>query len=225
MGAGPGVGSRLRIPLDYERGLWRRGLAWVAGVDEAGRGPLAGPVVAAAVVLREGVGVEGADDSKRVSREEREEVARRIRERAVAVAMGAASAREIDEINILRATARAMDRALGRLPRRPDHVVVDGLRVRDLAHEHEAVVGGDAQVHSVACASIVAKVCRDRLMTRLARRHPGYGWERNMGYGTEEHRAAIRRFGPTPHHRLTFGLEQLELLGMAGGDAEPSRPA
>lgn len=211
MTPGPGVDSGLRIPLDYERGFWSRGLFGVAGVDEAGRGPLAGPVVAAAVVLREGVGVEGADDSKRVSREEREEVARRIREHAVAVTVGAASAREIDEINILRATTRAMARAIRRLPRNPDHVVVDGLPVRELAWEHEAVVGGDALVHSVACASIVAKVCRDRLMTRLARRYPEYGWERNMGYGTEEHRAAIRRVGPSPHHRLTFGLEQLEL--------------
>ena len=211
MTPGPGVDSGLRIPLDYERGFWSRGLSGVAGVDEAGRGPLAGPVMAAAVVLRKGFGVEGADDSKRVSREEREEVARRIREQAVAVTVGAASAREIDEINILRATARAMERAIGRLPREPDHVVVDGLPVRDLAWEHQAVVGGDALVHSVACASIVAKVCRDRLMTRLARRYPEYGWERNMGYGTEEHRAAIRRVGPSPHHRLTFGLEQLEL--------------
>lgn len=211
MTPGPGVDSGLRIPLDYERGFWSRGLCGIAGVDEAGRGPLAGPVVAAAVVLREGVGVEAADDSKRVAREEREVVARRIREQAVAVTVGAASAREIDEINILRATARAMERAIRRLPRQPDHVVVDGLPMRDLGWEHEAVVGGDALVHSVACASIVAKVCRDRLMTRLARRYPEYGWERNMGYGTEEHRAAIRRFGPTPHHRLTFGLEQLEL--------------
>ena len=220
MTPGTGVDSGLRIPLDYERGFWSRGLSWVAGVDEAGRGPLAGPVVAAAVVLREGVGVEGADDSKRVSREEREEVARRIREQAAAVTVGAASAREIDEVNILRATARAMERAIRRLPRHPDHVVVDGLPMRGLAWEHEAVVGGDALVHSVACASIVAKVCRDRLMTRLARRYPEYGWERNMGYGTEEHRAAIRRVGPTPHHRLTFGLEQLELR-MTGEEAGP----
>ncbi|MCY3705071.1 MAG: ribonuclease HII [Gammaproteobacteria bacterium] len=220
MTPGPGVESGLRIPLDYERGFWSRALSWVAGVDEAGRGPLAGPVVAAAVVLREGVGVEGADDSKRVSREEREEVAQRIREQAVAVTVGAASAREIDEINILRATARAMERAIRRLPRHPDHVVVDGLPMRGLAWEHDAVVGGDALVHSVACASIVAKVCRDRLMTRLARRYPEYGWERNMGYGTEEHRAAIRRVGPTPHHRLTFGLEQLELR-MTGEEAGP----
>ena len=223
MTPGQGVDSGLRIPLDYERGFWSRGLSGVAGVDEAGRGPLAGPVVAAAVVLPEGVGVEGADDSKRVSREEREELAREIRERAVAVRIGAASAREIDAVNILRATARAMERALRRLPRRPDHVVVDGLPMRGLPWEHEAVVGGDGLVHSIACASIVAKVCRDRLMTRLARRYPEYGWERNVGYATEEHRAAIRRFGPTPHHRLTFGLEQLE-LGMSGEQAEPASP-
>ena len=215
--------SGLRVPLDYERGFWSRGLSGVAGVDEVGRGPLAGPVVAAAVVLAEGGGVEGADDSKRVPREERAKLAKRIRQRAAAVTVGAASAREIDGINILRATARAMERAIRRLPRRPDHVVVDGLPVRDLACDHEAVVGGDGLVHSIACASIVAKVCRDRLMTRLARRYPEYGWERNMGYGTEEHRAAIRRFGPTPHHRLTFGLEQLE-LAMEGEEAEPSRP-
>ena len=216
--------SGLRIPLDYERGFWSRGLSGVAGVDEAGRGPLAGPVVAAAVVLPEGMGVEGADDSKRVSRAQREKLALQIRGRAVAVTLGAASAREIDEINILRATARAMERAIRRLPRRPDHVVVDGLPMRDLSWEHEAIVGGDGLVHSVACASIVAKVCRDRLMIRLARRYPEYGWQTNMGYGTEEHRAAIRRFGPSPHHRLTFGLEQLE-LAMEGEAAEPSPPA
>ncbi len=215
--------SGLRIPLDYERGFWSRGLSGVAGVDEVGRGPLAGPVVAAAVVLAEGGGVEGADDSKRVPRKDRAKLARRIRQRARAVTVGAASAREIDGINILRATARAMERAIRRLPRRPDHVVVDGLPVRDLGWDHEAVVGGDGLVHSIACASIVAKVCRDRLMARLARRYPEYGWERNMGYGTEEHRAAIRRFGPTPHHRLTFGLEQLELV-MKGAEAAPSRP-
>lgn len=214
------VDTGLRIPLEYERGFWSRGVSGVAGVDEAGRGPLAGPVVAAAVILPKGVGVEGADDSKRIPRGDREDVARRIRARAVAVTVGAASAREIDEINVLRATARAMERALGRLPHRPGHVVVDGLPVRDLPWEHEAVVGGDGLVHSIACASVVAKVCRDRLMIRLARRYPEYGWERNMGYGTEEHRAAIRRFGPTPHHRLTFGLEQLDL---AIGEGEPER--
>ncbi len=223
MTPGPTDDSGLRIPLDYERGFWSRGLSGVAGVDEVGRGPLAGPVVAAAVVLAEGIGVEGADDSKQVSRAQRESLALRIQERAVAVALGAASVREIDGLNILRATTRAMERAIRRLPRHPDHVVVDGLPVRDLSCRHDAVVGGDGLVHSIACASIVAKVCRDRLMTRLARRYPEYGWDRNMGYGTEEHRAALRRFGPTPHHRLTFGLEQL-VLTMERDEAEPCPP-
>ena len=197
--------------LDYERGFWRRDLANVAGVDEVGRGPIAGPVVAAAVVLAEGVSIDGAADSKALTPRRRSEIAREIHARAAAVALGAASVREIDRHNILRATTRAMSRALARLRVRPDHVVVDGLPVRGLAWEHEAVVGGDALVHSIACASIVAKVCRDRLMTRLAPRYPKYGWERNMGYATRGHRRAVRVAGLTPHHRTTFGLLQLEL--------------
>lgn len=205
------------LQLGYERRFWDRGLAHVAGVDEVGRGPLAGPVVAAAVILGPGVEVDGATDSKALSPTDRKEIAAEIHGRAVAVSLGAASVREIDRINILRATARAMTRALDRLAVRPDHVVVDGLPVRDLTWEHDAVIGGDGLVHAVACASIVAKVCRDRLMTRLARRYPGYGWERNMGYATRRHREAVREVGLTPHHRTTFGLLQLELpLGDSG---------
>lgn len=197
--------------LAYERRCWERGLARVAGVDEAGRGPLAGPVVAAAVVLPQGVFVEGADDSKVVPAAERKRLDGEIRARAAAVSIGAASVREIDRVNILRATARAMTRALAGLPVVPDRVVVDGLPVPGVDWEHEAVVGGDAAVHSVACASIVAKVCRDRLMTLLAARYPDYGWERNKGYATRRHRQALRRAGITPHHRASFGLLQLEL--------------
>lgn len=197
--------------LAYERRCWERGQAVVAGVDEAGRGPLAGPVVAAAVVLPRGVFVEGAADSKVVAPEERERLAGEIRAQAAAVSIGAASVREIDRVNILRATARAMTRAVVRLPVSPDHVVVDGLPVRGVEWEHEAVVGGDALVHSVACASIVAKVCRDRLMTLLAARYPAYGWERNKGYATRRHRQALHSAGITPHHRTSFGLLQLEL--------------
>ena len=208
--------------LAYERGFWQRGLSRVAGVDEVGRGPIAGPVVAAAVILAEGVAIEGATDSKALTPRRRSEIAKEIHARAAAISFGAASAREIDRVNILRATARAMNRALERLRVRPDHIVVDGLPVRDLLWEHEAVVGGDGLVHSVACASIVAKVCRDRLMTRLAARYPGYGWERNMGYATRGHRQAVREGGLTPHHRTSFGLLQLELrlpegAGMGGG--------
>lgn len=203
--------QRPQSPLDYERRLWGRGLSRVAGVDEAGRGPLAGPVVAAAVVLPRGACVEGAADSKLLDPEVREELHDEVLSRALAVGIGAASVREIDRLNILVATARAMRRALEHLSRPPEHVLVDGLPVRDLGWEHEAVVDGDDRVHSIACASIVAKVCRDRLMRKLHARYPGYGWETNMGYATPDHRAALERLGPTPHHRLTFGSLQYEM--------------
>lgn len=195
----------------YEEGFWSRGLSRIAGVDEAGRGPLAGPVVAAAVILPPGTCVPGARDSKTLSPLHREALAAAVLERSLAVGLGAASVREIDRLNILVCTRLAMARALARLPLPPDHVVVDGLPMMGLGWEHEAVVGGDGQVHSVACASILAKVLRDRLMKRLAIRYPGYGWETNMGYGTAEHMAALVRLGPTPHHRRTFGGVQMEM--------------
>lgn len=196
--------------LEYERRFWGRGRS-VAGVDEVGRGPLAGPVVAAAVILPEAVHVEGADDSKQLSPAVREELYGRIIGAALCVGVGAASVREIDRRNILRATTVAMQRALDRLSTRPDHIVIDGLPVKYLGREHDAVVGGDALIHSIGCASIVAKVVRDRLMRRLALRYPGYAWEKNSGYGTAEHRAAIEALGLTPHHRVTFIGLQLEL--------------
>ena len=196
--------------LEYERTFWGRGRS-VAGVDEAGRGPLAGPVVAAAVVLPPEVCIEGADDSKVLSADVREELFDRIVAGARCVGVGAASVREIDRRNILRATTVAMQRAIGRLGPPPDHVVVDGLPVLHLGLAHEAIVDGDALVHSIACASIVAKVVRDRLMRRLSLRYPAYAWDRNVGYGTAEHRAAIDMLGVTPHHRLTFTGLQFEL--------------
>jgi ribonuclease HII len=202
--------ARLQSLLDYERGFWSRGLL-VAGVDEAGRGPLAGPVVAAAVVLPVDACVLGADDSKQLTAEVRERLFAEIMTTALSVGIGAASVREIDRVNILQATTKAMGRALARLTRDPDQVVVDGNPVKNLAWAHEAVVDGDALIHSISCASIVAKVVRDRLMRRLALRYPGYGWETNVGYGTPAHREAIEALGFTPHHRLTFGGLQLEL--------------
>jgi ribonuclease HII len=206
-----GDNERLQDLLGYEAGFWSRGLSRVAGVDEAGRGPLAGPVVAAAVILPPGICVPGARDSKTLSSVQRESLAVAVLERSLAVGLGAASVREIDRLNILVSTRLAMSRALSSLPLPPEHVVVDGLPVAGLGWRHDALVGGDGQVHSVACASILAKVTRDRLMRRLARRYPGYGWETNMGYGTAEHRAALERLGPTPHHRLTFGGLQVEM--------------
>ena len=206
--AGTGLDrTRPQDLLEYERQFWGRGLS-VAGVDEAGRGPLAGPVLAAAVILPEGVCIDGADDSKQLSRETREQLHAVILSSARAVGVGAASVREIDRRNILRATTVAMRRALDHLHTAPGHIVIDGLRVKYLGREHDAVVDGDARIHSIGCASIIAKVIRDRLMRRLALRYPGYGWERNVGYGTSEHRAAIDELGVTPHHRLTFtGLQ------------------
>jgi ribonuclease HII len=185
----------------------------LAGVDEVGRGPLAGPVVACAVVMApDARAIRGVDDSKKLTGAERERMAGRIRERALAVAVGAASVREIDRINIYHAAVLAMRRALGRLRVTPDHVLVDGNPIRTLGVEHTAVVGGDACCHSIACASIVAKVTRDRLMQALARRYPHYRWETNVGYGTAEHHAGLAAHGLTPHHRRSFApVAQLRL--------------
>ncbi len=195
---------RLKDPLRYERELWEQGIEWVAGVDEVGRGPLAGPVVAAAVILPHDVRVKGVSDSKMLTAEAREAANVEVRRLALAVAVGAASAREIDQLGMTAATRTALKRALDGLKLRPGHVVLDGRPVRNLGWEHKAVVKADYRIHCVACASIIAKVCRDRLMDRLAPRYPGYGWEQNKGYATADHREAIVRLGASPHHRKSF---------------------
>lgn len=200
--------------LERERALWATGVRHVAGVDEVGRGPLAGPVVAAAVVLPPGDDVwDGLRDSKRMTATERETVAVVVRTRAVAWALGAASVAEIDRMNILRASVRAMQRALARLPVVPEHVLVDGNPVPGLGRVHEAIVGGDNASLSIAAASVLAKVTRDRLMRLLAARYPAFAWEQNKGYATEAHLAALGDHGPTPHHRRSFApVTQLELF-------------
>ncbi len=175
----------------------------VAGIDEAGRGPWAGPVVAAAVVLDAGSVPVGVTDSKRLSRARREALFAALRASA-RIGVGAASVAEIDRLNILEATLIAMRRAVDDLGVPPAHALVDGNRAPELSCPATAVVGGDARSLSIAAASIVAKVTRDRIMARLARRYPGFGWERNAGYGTPEHRAALARLGVTPHHRRSF---------------------
>lgn len=210
--------TRPPSPLAYEERFWGRGLSRVAGVDEVGRGPLAGPVVAAAVLLPPRRIVEGAGDSKKLSRGVRSRLEREIRRCAVGVGVGAASVREIDTVGIAPATLLAIRRALHALPVPPDHVVLDGRPLARLEIPHEAVVGGDATIHVVGCASIVAKVVRDALMDRLAVRYPGFGWERNAGYGTGEHMAALEALGPTPHHRRSFAPVQATL---GSGDPEP----
>lgn len=188
-----------------EKSLRAEGARYIAGVDEVGRGPLAGPVVVCAIVMPgERRAIRGVTDSKALTRAERERLASRIREEATAVALAAASVAEIARHNVYQATARAMARALARLPVRPDHVLVDGKPIRTLAVPHRAIVGGDASCYSIGCASIVAKVVRDRLMARLSRRHPAYGWEANAGYGTPQHLQGLREAGLTPHHRRAF---------------------
>jgi len=202
---------RRGAPLTLERELWAGGLEQVAGVDEAGRGPLAGPVVAAAVVFAPEVRVAGVTDSKKLSEAVRDELVVEIRRRALCIGVGAASPGEVDRLNILRATHLAMRRALARLPRHPDHILVDGLPVPELCAEQTAVVEGDSKSFTIACASIVAKTTRDRVMRQLARRYPDYGWETNVGYGTPEHVTALAELGPTPHHRRSFVPVQLSL--------------
>lgn len=188
-----------------ERSLRGEGVRLIAGVDEVGRGPLAGPVFACAVIMPpDARAIAGVEDSKKLSAAERERLARRIREKAVCVALGAASVREIAVLNIYQATALAMRRALRRLAQRPEAVLVDGKPIKTLGVAHQAFVGGDSRIYSIACASIVAKVARDRLMRQLAVRYPAYGWEQNAGYGTARHMEALRGEGLTPHHRVSF---------------------
>ena len=207
----------------------------VAGVDEVGVAPTCGPVVAAAVIFRPNCRrIAGARDSKTLSAAQREALAPEIRRLALAVGVGAASVAEIDRLNIYHATHLAMRRAIARLGGH-DYVMVDGLPIAGFeaaVGPYDAIVDGDASVYSIACASVVAKVVRDRLMARLAARYPGYGWDHNAGYATAEHRAALRTLGVTPYHRRSFapvrealaGVEQLDLqldeLGeIQGGDA------
>jgi ribonuclease HII len=207
-------------PVEYapptdrlERRARRRGAKLVAGVDEAGRGPLAGPVVTAAVVFAGRRFPEGLDDSKRLTGAERERLFELILA-AGTVSIAIASRARIDRMNILRASLWAMSRAVAGLSCQPDHLLVDGnMLPPDLACSAEAVIGGDALSVSIAAASIIAKVTRDRLMANVGRAFPGYGFERHMGYSTPEHFAALREHGPCPYHRQSFApVREQQLL-------------
>ena len=193
----------------------------IAGVDEVGRGPLAGPVVACACIMPPGErAIRGVDDSKQLTAAEREKLLVKIRERAVCISVGAASVREIDRLNIYHATVLAMRRALTRLSQRPNHVLIDGKAIRTLGIEHTAIVGGDDKCYSIACASIVAKVTRDRVMHSLASRYPGYSWETNVGYATTAHLDGLGAAGLTPHHRRSFVPVRQLSLDFSGGLAD-----
>jgi ribonuclease HII len=196
--------GRLRELARLESELSLRGFSRVAGVDEAGRGSLAGPVVAAAVILPPGCVLPGLDDSKRLDAEARARLDRQIRARAVALGVGVVEARQIDADDILRASLEAMRRAVVGLAPAPDVLLVDAVRVPGVSLPQLPVVHGDALSFSIAAASIVAKVHRDGLLEALGRLHPAYGFEQHKGYGTPEHWEALRRCGPCPEHRLTY---------------------
>jgi ribonuclease HII len=199
--------------LRFEQEAFRDGYAVVAGVDEVGCGALCGPVVAGAAILGEGFDTRGLDDSKRLTERQRERLAAHIQAHARAWAVGVAEVEEIDRLNILRAAHLAMRRALAALRVRPDFVLVDGRPVIDLGMAHRAIVKGDALSVSIAAGSIVAKVARDGIMRECDLRYPGYGLARNVGYGSEAHRAALRRLGPSAIHRRSFaGMNQFSLF-------------
>ena len=207
---------RVMLPrLDEERVLWQRGLTAVAGVDEVGMGPLAGPVVAAAVILPPDLTCEGGlpvtfpqgvRDSKTLTLKARERLAVEVRNVAVGIGIGVVEVEEIDEINIYQAGMKAMRLALAKLSVTPEHVLIDGRSLKELSCPQTTFIKGDRDVYSIAAASIIAKVYRDTLMMRLDKQYPEYGFARHMGYGTPAHRDAIRRLGPSPVHRRSFRL-------------------
>jgi len=192
--------------------LQGQGYRFIAGVDEVGRGALAGPVVAAAVILDLTNIPAGIEDSKKLTPERRAQLAEEIHRTAYAVSLSAVEARDIDRLNILRATRRAMLQAIAGLQRQPDAVLVDALTLPGLTIPQRAIVHGDSLSVSIAAASIVAKVWRDSLMREYDRQHPGYGFARNAGYGTREHLAALQQLGPSPVHRLSFRGVDRELF-------------
>ena len=187
-----------------ENQIYDSGVSPLCGVDEAGRGPLAGPVCAAAVILPRGLVIEGLNDSKKLSGKRREALYDEITARALAYGIAFASVEEIEEKNILGATFLAMNRAIEQLSIRPALALIDGNRSKGIAVDARCVIGGDGKCADIAAASILAKVTRDRYMLKLSEEYPQYGFEKHKGYGTAEHYAAIRAYGPSPIHRMSF---------------------
>jgi ribonuclease HII len=209
------------VLLRVERELWRNGLTRVAGVDEVGVGPLAGPVVAAAVIVPPNMKLRGVDDSKLLSAALREELAAKIEASAVGVGIGIVDVADIDRLNIYHAALEAMRRAVEALPVPPEHIVVDARQIPNVTVPQTPLIDGDARCYSVAAASIVAKVTRDRLMRELHELYPQYGFRENMGYGTPRHLAAVEEFGPSPVHRRSFApVRELSLPGMRVSDRQ-----
>lgn len=195
---------------ETEKRLISRGYRLIAGVDEAGRGPLAGPVYAAAVILPEDIRLDGINDSKKLSPKKRAELFDEIIEKATAYSVFSVDEKKIDEINILRATHLAMNGAVLSLSKKPDYVIIDGNSISSMDIPHETIVKGDAKSISIAAASVLAKVSRDRYIEKMAEIYPEYGFEKHKGYGTKEHIEAILRYGVSPIHRKTFLTKILE---------------
>lgn len=190
--------------LEFEKEALLKGYKAVCGVDEAGRGPLAGPVCAATVILPEGVIIDGVNDSKKLSEKKRESLFDVIREQALSYSIAYATVDEIEEINILNATMLAMRRAIDGLDIKADYAMIDGNKIPPIDIDAECIVKGDAKSMSIACASILAKVSRDRLLYKYAEEYPMYGFDKHKGYGTKVHREAILKYGPCPYHRKSF---------------------
>ncbi|RAL26186.1 ribonuclease HII [Thermoflavimicrobium daqui] len=196
--------ARLELMWKYEQVGWQKGYQVIAGIDEAGRGPLAGPVVAAAVVLPEDFDVTGLNDSKQLTRSERDELKVRIEEQAISIGVGMVDVEYIDRYNILQATYHAMRLAISKLSIQPDYLLVDAVRIPKIHLPQEGIIKGDQLSHSIAAASIIAKTARDEWMLQAAQKYPYYGFEKHMGYGTPEHLAALMKWGVSPIHRRSF---------------------
>lgn len=207
---------RLHRLHGFERAAREQGYVLIGGIDEVGRGPLAGPVVAACVVMREPLMLHGLNDSKQVKAELRRSLAEAIKQRAAAWAIGSADVGEIDRFNIYRATLMAMERAIAALPLMPEYLITDAMRIRSFPGPQEPLIKGDERCAVVAAASIVAKVHRDALLVELDREYPRYGFASHKGYSTPEHLAALERHGPCVHHRASWARVQASMLQLFG---------
>ncbi|MBR3628286.1 MAG: ribonuclease HII [Elusimicrobia bacterium] len=207
----------MKISLfEFDKDFYNKGLSFVSGVDEAGRGPLAGPVVAAAVILPKDIFIDGVNDSKKLTEKKRNILFEEIKQNAFSYGIGIVDSKTIDEINILQATFLAMKKALEQLSVKPDLVLIDGNHtIPNIQNKQQYIVSGDAKSASIACASILAKVTRDNIMYEYAKQYPQYSFEKHKGYGTKAHLEAIQKYGPCPIHRMTFAplnCKQPELL-------------